>query len=69
MEIEKKALENIKEKGTGKAIPAEFKGADYNNDGFISSEEINKTIDGFFTGENDFTVERINRLIDFFFEQ
>jgi len=69
VDIEKKALENKKENGTGKAIPAEFKGADFNNDGFISSEEINKVIDGFFTGENDFTVERINHLIDFFFEQ
>ena len=24
---------------------------------------------GFFSGDNDFTVEKINRLIDFFFEQ
>jgi hypothetical protein len=67
-EIEAKALENEKANG-GKSLPAEFKDADVNKDGFISASEINQTIDGFFSGENDFTVERINRLIDFFFEQ
>jgi hypothetical protein len=55
--------------GTKKGLPPEFLAADYNKDGFIQVTEINQVIDGFFTGENDFTVERINRLIDFFFEQ
>ena len=32
-------------------------------------KEITKTIDGFFEGETSFTVEKINKLIDFFFEQ
>ncbi len=67
--IEKTALENKKESGTSKALPAEFQAADYNKDGFIEADEINKVIDGFFSGDNDFTVEKINRLIDFFFEQ
>ncbi len=53
----------------GKAIPDEFKVADTNGDGKIQAEEITKVIDGFFSGENNFTVEKINRLIDFFFEQ
>jgi OOP family OmpA-OmpF porin len=50
-------------------IPAELKSADINNDGFISADEITKTIDAFFDGGGDFTVEKINKLIDFFFEQ
>ncbi len=68
-QIEQKAIENKKENGNSKSLPAEFQSADYNKDGFIQVGEINQTIDGFFSGENDFTVEKINRLIDFFFEQ
>ncbi len=56
-------------KGKENKIPAEFKSADINNDGYISADEITKTIDGFFEGTNDYTVEKINQLIDFFFEQ
>lgn len=68
--IEEKGKE-LKEK-TGRSstpIPADLQVADLNKDGYISVEEINKTIDGFFEGENQLTVEGINRLIDFFFEQ
>ncbi|MBC7863105.1 MAG: hypothetical protein IAF38_09030 [Bacteroidia bacterium] len=54
---------------SGVKIPDEIVSADINKDGFISAEEISKTIDGFFEGANDFTVDKINRLIDFFFEQ
>jgi hypothetical protein len=54
---------------SGIKIPAEISSADINKDGFISAEEISKTIDGFFEGANDFTVDKINQLIDFFFEQ
>ncbi|MFI5141926.1 MAG: thrombospondin type 3 repeat-containing protein [Bacteroidia bacterium] len=50
-------------------IPADLKSADINNDGYISADEITKTIDSFFEGSGDFTVEKINKLIDFFFEQ
>ncbi|MGZ3865268.1 MAG: hypothetical protein ACXVC6_15330 [Bacteroidia bacterium] len=50
-------------------IPAELRSADANNDGYISADEITKTIDAFFDGSSDFTVEKINRLIDYFFEQ
>lgn len=50
-------------------IPAEFLSADINHDGYISSDEITKQIDMFFDGTNDYTVDKINRLIDYFFEQ
>src|ERR1019366_5905008 len=50
-------------------IPDELKSADKNNDGFISTEEIGKAIDAFFDGDSDFTVEKLNELIDLFFEQ
>lgn len=64
----KKDAEKINPKSTSK-IPKDLKEADLNNDGFISAQEISKTIDGFFEGSNDMTVDRINALIDFFFEQ
>lgn len=50
-------------------IPAALRSADKNNDGYISSDEISAVIDGFFEGGSDFTVEKINDLIDYFFEQ
>jgi len=67
-EVEAKTKENIAKAGAVK-IPAEFQAADYNKDGYISAAEITQTIDGFFEGESSFTVEKINKLIDFFFEQ
>jgi hypothetical protein len=50
-------------------LPTEFRAADLNGDGYISPEEIAKNIDLFFEGESSFTVERLHKLIDFFFEQ
>lgn len=50
-------------------IPPALKPADKNNDGYISSEEIALAIDSFFEGDSVFTVERLNDLIDYFFEQ
>ena len=50
-------------------IPMDLRSADINGDGYISADEITKTIDAFFEGNSDFTVEKINKLIDFFFEQ
>jgi hypothetical protein len=58
-----------KELGVQTKLPDEFRSADKNGDGIISSQEINMVIDGFFDGSSDFTVERIHRLIDYFFEQ
>lgn len=68
-EIEAKAKQNQAQTGKASKIPAEFVEADYNKDGNISAAEITKTIDGFFEGENSFNVEKINKLIDYFFEQ
>lgn len=67
--IEAKTKENQAKSGKTAAIPAEFVEADYNKDGIISAAEITKTIDGFFEGANSFNVEKINKLIDYFFEQ
>lgn len=50
-------------------IPAALKPADLNNDGYISSDEISAAIDSFFEGDSVFTVEKLNALIDYFFEQ
>ncbi|MES2762422.1 MAG: hypothetical protein V4677_09445 [Bacteroidota bacterium] len=68
-EIEAKAKANQSQTGKTSKIPAEFIEADYNKDGTISAAEITQTIDGFFEGANSFNVEKINKLIDFFFEQ
>lgn len=68
-DIETKTKENQAKTGKTSSIPAEFVEADYNKDGIISAAEITQTIDGFFEGVNSFNVEKINKLIDFFFEQ
>ncbi len=51
------------------SIPSALKPADKNNDGFISADEIANAIDMFFEGDSNFSVEKLNDLIDFFFEQ
>jgi hypothetical protein len=50
-------------------LPAKFKAADKNGDGYISSEEITQTIDEFFDGTSTYTIADINALIDYFFDQ
>jgi pyrrolidone-carboxylate peptidase len=69
----KKIEQDIKNKqvaSTTKAkVPAQFENADTNHDGIISSSEITAVIDGFFDGSNNYTVEKIHALIDYFFEQ
>jgi hypothetical protein len=50
-------------------VPPALKSADKDNDGYISSAEIAAAIDSFFEGDSVFTVERLNDLIDYFFEQ
>jgi hypothetical protein len=67
--VEAAAIKANKGKFNANKIPAELKSADINGDGYISADEITKTIDSFFEGSGDFTVEKINKLIDFFFEQ
>jgi hypothetical protein len=66
----KNALKNKTQGGNASnKIPVDLRAADINHDGFITADEITKTIDNFFEGSGDFTVEKINKLIDFFFEQ
>jgi len=61
----------FKNKGTksSTSIPVGIRSADLNSDGYISTDEIAKAIDAFFEGDSDFSVEKLNDLIDFFFEQ
>lgn len=56
-------------KGGNSKIPPLFRSADTNKDGVIASSEITAVLDGFFDGTNDYTVERIHALIEYFFEQ
>ncbi len=55
--------------GTVYTIPYTLRVADKNGDGYISPEEIIGSVEAFLEGDSDFTVEKINDLIDFFFEQ
>jgi Ca2+-binding EF-hand superfamily protein len=50
-------------------LPKEFEYADTNHDGIISSAEVTSILDRFFDGSTDFTMEKFNALIDYFFEQ
>lgn len=50
-------------------IPEKLKVADKDNDGIISTDEIGTSIDAFFDGDENFSVEKLNELIDLFFEQ
>lgn len=68
-EVEAKAKEVGVKTGSTSKLPIDFQPADYNKDGYISAAEITQTIDAFFEGESAFNVEKINKLIDFFFEQ
>ncbi len=67
-EVEAKSKESNKDKPKTK-IPDALKPADKNNDGVITTDEITGAIDSFFDGDSSFTVEKLNDLIDFFFEQ
>lgn len=68
-QVETKAKDVKEKSGKTTKIPAELQPADINKDGYISAEEITKSIDSFFDGASSFNVEKLNRLIDFFFEQ
>jgi opacity protein-like surface antigen len=64
------AIEKGKDFGAkGSKIPPEFAELDTDHNGTISVAELNNAIDAFFSGENSLTVDQINKLIDFFFEQ
>lgn len=50
-------------------IPGEFQSADLNHDGTITANEIKRIISDFFEGDNDYSIDKINALINYFFEQ
>lgn len=54
---------------SGKKLPPEYEAFDKDHDGKITVAELNGAIDAFFNGEANLSVEKINKLIDFFFEQ
>lgn len=63
--------ENANNNSTSKVnnVPEDLREADLDGNGLISASEITKAIDGFFEGSNNFTVKRLHKLIDYFFEQ
>ncbi len=67
--IESKVKEERKTQKSKSAIPSALQPADKNKDGFISTNEIADAIDAFFEGNTSFTIEKLNSLIDYFFEQ
>lgn len=69
MMLEKKDQELAAGGARKGSLPEEFAFADINKDGIITSNEITAAIDSFFEGGNSITVEKINKLIDYFFEQ
>ena len=50
-------------------IPEKFKKVDRNKDGYISYDEVVKTVDDYLSGNDDFTPDDIKELHLFFFEQ
>ena len=68
-EMQKENRKNPEAASTKGNIPYDLRVADWDKDGFVSSDEIAKTIDSFFDGSITFSVEQINRLIDYFFDQ
>jgi hypothetical protein len=69
LEVESKAFEKKNKTETAQNIPLKFRGADLNHDGIISAEEVTTAIRNFFEDETEYTVEKLNELIEFFFEQ
>jgi hypothetical protein len=67
--IENKVKEERKTNPPKTKIPAALQVADKNKDGLITTNEITEAIDAFFDGSASFTIEKINSLIDYFFEQ
>ena len=55
--------------GKKTSIPENLKIADKNKDGLITTNEITDAIDAFFDGNTALSIDKINSLIDYFFEQ
>ncbi|MFT4680446.1 MAG: hypothetical protein ACI9FU_000786 [Granulosicoccus sp.] len=63
------STESVEQAGKRSTDLGDFKDADYNDDGYISSDEITLAIDDFFEGELDYSADKLHDLIDFFFDQ
>ncbi len=50
-------------------IPGDFQPADTDKNDKITTGELGAVIDHFFEGDKAFTIDKINALIDFFFDQ
>ncbi|HET6226316.1 MAG TPA: hypothetical protein VFF27_08560 [Bacteroidia bacterium] len=68
-DVENKIKEERKTNPAKTKIPADLKIEDKNNDGLITTNEITEAIDSFFDGNTALSIDKINRLIDYFFEQ
>jgi hypothetical protein len=66
--LDKVEAERARQGNKKRAIPSELKVADFNHDGKISAAEITQVINSFFDGNNDVSIDLINKLIEFFFE-
>lgn len=66
---ERLANSNISSKEIGENMPANLRSVDADYDGLISTQEMQDTFDGFFEGNNNFTVKDLHKLINYFFEQ
>ena len=53
----------------GAAIPDKFRVVDADGDGYISFDEVIRTVDDFFTGNNNFSTDDIYELNAYFFAQ
>ena len=62
-------MQNRARRGQALPIPDKFKGLDSNGDGYISFDEILKTINDFFDGNSNFSPDEIEELNNFFFDQ
>lgn len=68
-QLSKQQGSNPSNGGSVSKLPPDIQPADKDNNNFISAAEITKAIDEFFDGQGNWTVEKINKLIDFFFDQ
>jgi len=62
-------MQNRTNRGEALPIPAKFKKVDTNGDGYISFDELMKTINDFFDGSSSYSPDEIKELKDFFFDQ
>ena len=62
-------VQNRQRRSEALPIPDKFRKVDRNNDGYISYDEVVKTVNDYLDGNNDFSPDDIKELHIFFFEQ